>query len=160
MKNIFNRIFSKENKKIVIVGIGNTLKGDDAFGPSFVGRLKNEQIRASCIDAGVSPENYAGKIIKEKPDIVLFVDAASLDLKPGECRLLNPDEILKSGFTTHDMSPGMFIEYLKTNTCAEIFLLGVQPEDISLGSEMSEPVKKTLEDLLKTFKEELCTKHT
>ena len=159
MKNIFNKIFSEKNKKIVIVGIGNTLKGDDAFGPSLVGRLKNEKIRAICIDVGTSPENYADKIIKEKPDIVLFVDAASIDLKPGEYRLLRPDEILKSGFTTHDMSPGMFIEYLKKMTNAEIFLLGVQPENISFGSEMSKPVKKTLEDVLKTFKE-LCTKHT
>ena len=77
----------------------------------------------------------------------MLVDAAHLDLPTGDYRVLKAEDIIKSGFTTHDISPRMFIEYLENRTKAKIFLLGVQPEKISLGSEMSESVKNTLEEI-------------
>jgi len=70
-----------------------------------------------------------------------------MDLDPGEYRVLKPEEILKSGFTTHDISPAMFIEYLKKRTKAKIYMLGAQPQNLSLGDEMSEAVKKTLDEI-------------
>ncbi len=132
--------------KVVIVGIGNVLKGDDGFGPALIERL-NGKMNALCIDAGTAPENYTGKIVKAEPDTILLVDAAHLDLEPGRYRILKPDEILKSGFTTHDMSPRMFMEYIGSRTKAAIYMLGIQPEKISLGDEMSETVKKTLDEI-------------
>jgi len=144
MENVFKNIFTG---KVVIVGIGNIMKGDDAFGPALVERLKKQKTKVVSIDAGNSVENYTGKIIKENPDTILFVDAAHLDESCGKYQVLKPEEIVKSGFTTHDMSSAMIIDYLKAQTKAKIYMLGVQPKNISLGSEMSEPVKKTLEEV-------------
>ncbi len=149
MRNIFKNIIKG---KTVIVGIGNITKGDDGFGPAFVEKIK-DNIKAVCIDAGSAPENYIGKIARENPETILLVDAAHLDLLMGQYRLLNSEDLLKSGFTTHDISPRMLIEYLGSQTKAEIFLLGVQPQNLSLGSEMSDSVKKSLEDLVKLIKE-------
>jgi len=132
--------------KVVLVGIGNPLRGDDAFGPRLIERLTGK-VRAVCIDAGSAPESYAGKIVKEKPDTIVLVDAVHLDKSPGEYALLGKAEILKSGFTTHDMSPHLFIEYLENQTQADIYLLGVQPKTLSIGDEMSDPVNQTLETL-------------
>lgn len=142
MKNPFEDILKG---KVVIVGVGNILRGDDAFGPALVGRL-NGKIRAVCIDAGTVPESFVGKIVKANPDTILIADAVHLGQKPGGYTILNKDEILKSGLTTHDISPKMFLEYLQAQTTrAAIYMLGVQPEDIAMGSEMTESVKKTLE---------------
>ena len=132
--------------KVVLVGIGNPLRGDDAFGPKLVERLTGK-VRAVCIDAGTAPESYTGKIVKEKPDTIVLADAVHLDKAPGEYAFLGKAEILKSGFTTHDMSPSLFIEYLESQTRADIYLLGVQPQTLSMGADMSEPVKQTLERL-------------
>ncbi|OGW74733.1 MAG: hypothetical protein A2Z72_07980 [Omnitrophica bacterium RBG_13_46_9] len=132
--------------KVVIVGIGNKMRGDDGFGPALVGEIEGS-VKAVCIDAGNSPENYTGKIANENPDTVLLVDAVHLDLKPGEYEILKSSEIEKSGFTTHDISPRMFIEYLKNRTGADIYMLGIQPENISLGARMSPSVKKTLSEI-------------
>ena len=145
MQNVFHNILKG---KVVIVGIGNTMKADDGFGPLLIERL-NGKVKSTCIDAGSAPENYVGKIVKENPNTVLLVDACHLDLTPGEYQILKPDEILKSGFTTHDLSPRMFIEYLQSQTKADIYMLGVQPEKVSLGEEMSEAVNATLENLTK-----------
>ena len=140
--------------KVVLVGIGNPLRGDDAFGPQLIEHLAGK-VRAVCIDAGSAPESYTGKIVKEKPDTIILVDAVHLDKSPGEYALLRKAEILKSGFTTHDMSPSLFIDYLDNQTRADIYLLGVQPQTLLMGSEISEPVKQTLEKLALTLEEAL-----
>jgi hydrogenase 3 maturation protease len=140
--------------KVVLVGIGNPLRGDDAFGPRLIERLTGK-VRAVCIDAGTAPESYTGKIVKEKPDTIVLVDVVHLNQSPGDYALLGKAEIIKSGFTTHDMSPSLFIEYLESQTQADIYLLGVQPQTLAMGAEMSEPVKRALDkltaDLLKSL---------
>jgi len=133
-------------KKIIIVGIGNIIRGDDGFGPVLVKKIKDEA-KALCLDAGTAPENYLGKIIKEKPDIILIIDAVHLDKNPGEYEILKGEDIVKSGFTTHDISPAMFMEYLTKETKADIYMLGVQPENIGLGDEMSEKLKEVSNEL-------------
>jgi hydrogenase 3 maturation protease len=133
-------------EKAVIVGIGNIMKGDDGLGPELVKRLDGK-VKAACIDGGSVPENYTKSIAKENPDTILLVDALDLGLAPGRYEVLEPEDILKSGFTTHDISPRLFIEYLENTTKAKIFLLGVQPENISLGDEMSDSVKRALDEI-------------
>jgi len=150
VKNLFSDIF---RGKTVIVGIGNILKGDDGAGPCLIEKIKGS-IKALCVDAGTAPENYLGKIIKENPDTVLFVDAADLKCSPGEYTLLEKQEILKTGFTTHDLSPAVLIEYLEKETKARMYLLGIQPARLTLGDEMSEEVKKCVEKLAEIIKKE------
>lgn len=137
--------------KVVIVGIGNIMRGDDGFGPALIERLMGN-IEAICIDAGSAPENYAGKITKEEPDTILIIDTVHLGKRAGEYEILEKEDIIKSGFTTHDISPNMFIEYLEKETGADIYMLGVQPQNVSFGEEMSDSVKKTLEEVPKLIK--------
>lgn len=146
--------------KVVIVGIGNTLRADDGLGPVLVSCLRGG-VPAVCIDAGSSPENYAGTIIREAPETILLVDAIHLDREAGAWDVLKDSEIFKSGFTTHDLSPKLFIEYLQANTRAHIYLLGVQPKNLEFGGEISEEVRRTIEVLRQNLKEALtCTNPT
>jgi hydrogenase 3 maturation protease len=140
--------------KIVFLGVGNILRGDDALGPELISKLR-EETDLVCIDAGTAPENYAGKVVKEDPDTVIIVDAAHLGLKPGEYEVLDNNEIAKSGLTTHDLSPQMFIGFLEEQIKADIYMLAVQPENVAFGEEMSEPVKEALLGLIKTIKERI-----
>lgn len=132
--------------KVVIIGIGNVLRGDDGLGPAFIQAVRGKT-RATCIDAGTTPENYIGKIIKERPDAVLIVDAAHLGGRPGEFSILKKEDILKTGFTTHDISPSMFIEHLEKETEAQLYMLAVQPQSVDFGEGLSESIKKRVEEL-------------
>ncbi len=138
--------------KVVFLGVGNTLRADDGFGPALIEKLQG-QIPATCIDAGSTPENYAGKIVKENPDTVVIVDAAHLDLEPGKFNILTKEKIAKCGLSTHDLSANMFIEYLESQTKANIYMLAVQPQSVTLGGQMSEPVKKALSQITSLIKE-------
>lgn len=145
--------------KVVFVGIGNPLRGDDGFGPRLIEELKG-RIGEVCIDVGSAPESFTGKIVKGKPDTILLIDAVHLGLNPGDYSILKKEEILKSGFSTHDISPNLFIEYLENQSGAQIYLLGVQPADISFGAEMSEPVKVAVVKLAEDLREALNARVT
>jgi len=150
MKDVFKDILKG---KVVVVGVGNPIKGDDGFGPALIERIKDKTSMV-CIDAGSTPESYAGKIIKERPDTILIVDAVHLGVSAGEYDILKSSEIEKSGFTTHDISPRMFLDYLERETGSNIYMLGVQPENISFGAEMTESVEKTLREIARLITEE------
>ena len=97
-KNIFKG-------KVVILGIGNILRGDDGLGPVLIERLtlrlqKSANLKGNielvCFDAGTTPENYAGKIIKEKPGTILIVDALHLGKNPGDYEILKKKILLNA----------------------------------------------------------------
>jgi len=153
MKSVLKEILKG---KIVIVGVGNLLRGDDGFGPALIEKLKknfeeggDRQFKSIpiLIDAGNAPENYTGKIVREKPDTILIIDAIHLGRKTGEYEVLSKSAIAETGLSTHNISLNMFIEFLENETKANIYILGVQPENVNFGQEMSENVKKAVEEL-------------
>ena len=138
--------------KVVIVGIGNVLKGDDGLGPVLSERLETV-LDIPCINAGSTPENYIGKINRESPDTVLFIDAAHLGRPAGSFDVLKSNELMHMGFSTHNISPGFYLEMLESQITGRIFLLGIQPEQTAFGMGLSLTVSRTLDLLQKRIME-------
>jgi len=133
--------------KVVILGIGNTLRNDDGVGSILASRIK-DKVPYTVYDSGQSPENYLGKIVKEKPDTVVIIDAVDFGAKPGEFNLLEGQDIKSVNlFFTHNASISLLINYLKTSLGADIIILIIQPENIALGDELSPQVLETLVQL-------------
>lgn len=152
MKNLKERLKERLKGKIVIVGMGNPLKGDDGLGPCLIKRLKGKA-KVHLIDGGSAPENYVGKIASLKPDTILVIDACGLGLAPGRVELLEIEAIKNIGYSTHDVSPRVFMNYLKEETGADVFMLAVQPKEAKLGERLSSPVKKAIEKIEGWLKE-------
>jgi hydrogenase 3 maturation protease len=138
--------------RTVILGVGNVLRGDDGLGPEVVKRLGRID-GCLCIDAGQVPENYFGKIVGENPDTVLIIDAVQLFEEPGAYRLLDEEQILQTGFSTHTISPGVFMKQLAGEIGGRIVLLGVQPRSIDLGEGLSEQVERSVRELVSLIAE-------
>ncbi|MBA7619579.1 Hydrogenase 3 maturation protease [subsurface metagenome] len=154
MINMANRLLLKLKKrlrgKVVIVGIGNTLRGDDGAGPELIGRLKNAEFstlnpKLSLIDVGEVPENYLGKIAEHNPDTIMLVDAVDFGSPPGSIRIIEQDALKEDGFSTHNASINLTIKYLRAKTESSVFILGIQPtRNLKMGSRLSEPVKQAV----------------
>jgi len=139
--------------KVVILGIGNVLRGDDGIGSLLADRLKGK-VPWTVYDAAESPENYLGPVIKQRPDTIVLVDAVDFGGEPGEFRVLEATEIKTSNlFSTHNASIGLTINYLQTNLKADIITLIIQPCQITLGGDLSRPVEETLHKLENWFLE-------
>ncbi len=154
MTNMANSLLLKLKKrlrgKVVIVGIGNTLRGDDGAGPELIEQLKNSKLstlksKLSLIEVGEIPENYLGKITEHKPDTIMLVDVVDFGRSPGSVRIIEPDALKENGFSTHNTSIKLIIKYLRTRTKTAVFLLGIQPtKNFETGSGLSEPVKQAI----------------
>jgi hydrogenase 3 maturation protease len=132
--------------KVLLIGAGNTLRGDDGAGPALVALLEGK-VQASLIDAGEAPENYTGRIIAVAPDTIVFVDAADYGAQPGDVVILEPEEISGCGISTHQMPLSVFFKYICQNCRADIFALGIQPAQIGFGDPMSLDVASSVEAL-------------
>jgi len=164
---------SKSKGRVVMIGVGNPLKGDDGAGPFFIRQLKRglkkwdwSQIFLTgrnkkgtvpvLIDAGEVPENYTGAVTKAKPGTIIIIDAADFGGTPGEIRIFKAGDINKSGLATHSMSLSVFAAYLKQETGAEIFLLAIQPKTIKPGASkhgasLSREVKTSISNIIQAL---------
>ena len=133
-----------QGKRTLILGIGNTMRGDDGVGPALIDRLQGK-VSATLIDGGEVPENYLGPIEAARPEVVLIVDAADLKASPGDVALIELEQLAQTGMSTHNASLGLFASVVQRLTGADILVLAVQPEVNSFGAGMSEAVGRTME---------------
>ncbi len=137
--------------KVIILGIGNPLRSDDGAGSILASRIK-DGVSFLVWDAGLNPENYLNRIIKEKPDTLVFIDAADFGGKPGELRLMEAEEIQTTNlFATHNASLSLLINYLQGNIKMNIIVLVIQPKTIALGDTLSPEVSAVLNNLENFF---------
>lgn len=98
--------FLKEHQKVVILGIGNDMRGDDAVGTVLAQKLakiftENEKI--TVFDGKTVPENFTGAIRKERPSHIILVDAVDMNKKPGQIELISRKQIANYNISTHAM---------------------------------------------------------
>lgn len=139
--------------KVVIMGIGNTLRNDDGIGSILAERIK-DRVPYLVYDAGPSPENYLGKIIKDKPDNIVIIDAVDFGGKPGEFRVVEGDDIKTVNlFSTHNASISLTINYLQSHLKVDIIILIIQPKNIGFGDKLSPEITGTINELEHWFGE-------
>ncbi len=141
---ILEHLISHLKGKVVILGIGNSLRSDDAAGSFLAGRIKGK-VPYIVYDAGSSPENYLGKIIRDLPDTLVIIDAVDFGGKPGEFNLIKGRDLKTANlFSTHNASISLTINYLQNNLKVDIIILIIQPKTIVFGDKLSPEVSGTL----------------
>jgi hydrogenase 3 maturation protease len=137
--------------KVIILGIGNTMRSDDGAGSILASRIQGKA-PLIVFNAGTTPENYLEKIIKERPDTIVVIDAADFGGNPGEFELLEAKDIKTVNlFSTHNASISLTINYLQNNLEADIIILIIQPKSIILGDKISSEIEDTLNKLENWF---------
>jgi len=141
--------------KKVVLGIGNTLNGDDGIGVYVADNIDKyfrkgrgaKQAGAEtgreviAIDCGTAPENYTSVVRKHNPDILILIDAADMGLSPGSYRIIPPEKIGVMHFSTHDIPLSLFISYV-SEFCRDIVLIGIQPGNMEVGTALSNIVQQ------------------
>jgi len=133
---------------VSVVGMGQPLRGDDAVGPAVACRLQDMlQTSASVLilDTGPVPENFTGSVRDFGPDLVILVDAAQMGEIPGQIHLLDHRACAGFGASTHTLPPSVLADYLAHEVGCEVALLGIQPQQMSVGSPLSEAVRQSVD---------------
>jgi hydrogenase 3 maturation protease len=136
-------------RRLVVLGIGNEMKGDDAAGPLCAGeiarRLRSLKIRdVKIINAYDVPENYTGEIRKFQPSHVLLIDSASSPRRPGSVFIVDKAKIVDEDVSTHRIPLLAFISYVEQTMGASVALLGIRPKSMDFGAPLSPAVKNAV----------------
>ena len=138
-------------RSCLLVGIGNTLRSDDGFGPLIIKLLRGKTF-LPLIDAGSAPENVLGPISKLAPEEIILLDALSLEGPVGSLHWVEPSELDDIGISTHSPSLNLFVSFIKEyNAKAQIHLIGVVPERLDFAGEMTDKVRHAACELAEIF---------
>ncbi|OWT33745.1 hydrogenase maturation peptidase HycI [Methanobrevibacter sp. 87.7] len=145
------REFLKDYNKLVILGIGNDIRGDDGLGQYIVNKLDEDidDDNIEIINAKTVPENFTGKIRSIDPSHILIIDAVIMDEEPGKIRLVNKEEVSSVSISTHSMSLSYLVNYLEIKKPYNILFIGIQPENMDLGElSLTDSCKKSSDEII------------
>ncbi len=146
--------FLKAYKKLVIMGIGNDIRGDDGIGPYIVENIKHlESSNVSILNVTTAPENFTGKIRKIDPTHIIIVDAVIMNEGPGKIKIVKKEEVAGVSISTHSMSLSYLVNYLELEKPYNILFIGIEPESMELGQGLSPLVKSSSDEIINIFTE-------
>ena len=135
-----------EGKRVLLLGGGNRLRGDDGLGSLLIERLTGK-LTIPMIDAGDVPENYLGPIESARADLVLVLDAADLRASPGDLALLELDQLGGMAVSTHTVNLGLLFKVIPPKRRPAVLVLAVQPQSTEFGVGLSYAVRSAMEGI-------------
>lgn len=138
-------------KAVAVLGLGNVLMGDDALGPTVVRRLLARcefPPGVSVLDIGTPGLDLTPYILGL--DALIIVDTVRSDAPAGTVRLYRKDDLVATPpqprLSPHDpgVKEAILLLELHGQAPAEVLLVGVVPERVEIGTELSGPVREAL----------------
>jgi hydrogenase maturation protease len=148
--------------QIAVVGLGNILVGDDAFGPYAVRQfdaLYDVDDQVEILDLGTPGLDLAPHL--EGVDALIVLDTVSADAPPGSIRTYRKDDLLAKPppQRTNPHQPGvketLLTLELESEAPEEVLLLGVVPENVETGVGMTDTLRSALPHVLEALADEL-----
>jgi hydrogenase 3 maturation protease len=134
--------------KLLVLGVGSRMRGDDMVGPYTIDLLKERLdsgempsgFDLEVIDADVMPENFSKPMRESKADLILFVDAVDMGLDPGDIKIV-PRELIDATIPCSHNLPMSYVMGYVNEKIDRVELMGVQIVRTGLFVEMSDTVK-------------------
>ncbi len=145
-KSQIQNLREKIQGKVVILGVGNVMKKDDGAGPELVKRL-NGRLKATLLNCGSAPENYTSIIRDKRPNTLLIIDAVDFGGRPGSFKMIDPKNIRNETISTHNVSIKVFADFIRNETRANVFVIGIQPKEVGFGTGLSNEIQEGLKIL-------------
>jgi hydrogenase maturation protease len=136
--------------KTVIIGIGNPLLKDEGVGIHAVRELREKALPAGVevLDGGTAGIGLLDFFPGARK--VIFVDAAEMNLSPGTVVRFTAGEIRsqpgKAKFSAHEVGLLEVLEIAGAlgQSPSEVVIIGVQPKEISWGTDLTPEVHGSL----------------
>ena len=131
--------------RVRLMGLGNVDYGDDGFGVRLAEELLASGV-PEVIVAGTTPDRYIGGAADEGFDRLIFLDAVDFGAAPGSVVFLDAREISTRypQVSTHKISLGVLARWIEASGKTRVLLIGVQPESMKVGQELTPTMYATL----------------
>lgn len=149
----------KERPHLLVLGIGNTLNGDDGAGCAIADAVnslppdkRKTDFTFTALNAGTVPENFVGTIRKANPDLLLIIDAGDFSAMPGTIELFLPSDVTGFTFATHALPLSVLAEYIGSELSVPVEILLIQPESIDFLAPLSPKAESAVQEVVDFFK--------
>jgi hydrogenase maturation protease len=147
---------------ILVLGLGNPLRGDDGVGPRVVEELTRRGLPegVTALDGGTGGLDLLH--VLEGWQRVVVIDAATVGREPGQFVRFTPAQARLVGaddrFSLHHagLSEVLMLASALGRTLPEMVIFGVQPADVGWGDGLSPAVETALPALAKAVLEEIA----
>jgi hydrogenase maturation protease len=141
---------------VAIIGLGNLLMCDDGVGVHAIKELEKDPLE-DVVLADVGTAALHCQHLFEDADEIIAIDAVCAGDKPGTIYSLNGiDAQLNHHPTLHDIGLRALIELIPEQSRPNVTILGVEPEKVEYGMELSKTVSDALPQVVKLAKKMAC----
>lgn len=145
----------------LILGLGNTIMSDDGIGPLVIERVRQDIVLppgVTLLDGGTLGLDLLPHL--EQVERLIILDAVETGQPAGTCVRLEGDQVpmaLETKLSPHQMGMKdlLAVAQLMGQLPAEIILLGVQPQVLEMGTELSPPVAAAVPMMVTMVKDEI-----
>jgi hydrogenase maturation protease len=141
--------------RILVAGLGNFLLRDDGVGVHAVRQFEQPSgDEYQAVDVGCAVLDALH--LFEWAEKILLIDAMKAGGLPGTVYKVNAIEDLETGavpLSLHDLSVVQALKMVNKDHHPEITILGVEPEIIDYGLDLSRPVQAALPHILRAGQE-------
>jgi len=149
---------------VLVIGLGNPLRGDDGVGPRVVRELDRRGLPegVTALDVGTGGLDLL-RVLEGRKHVVL-VDAADVGREPGQFVRFRPDQarLVFAGdrLSLHHAGLGEVLALADAlgRALPEMVIFGVQPAEVAWGEGLSPAVEATLPILIDAVLEEINSK--
>jgi len=145
---------------ILILGVGNILLKDEGVGVHVVNRLKEMPlpVNVEVLDGGTAGLDLTDFIANRKKLIV--IDAVKTGEKPGTIFRLTEENLSikpKAIMSFHeiDLLDALHMSHVMDEKPEEIIVIGIEPKDMSDGTELSPEIEERIPRIIEVVMEEL-----
>jgi len=146
-------------RPIVLLGIGNELRGDDAVGHLLARKLADQGLPGlNAIPVGVSLENATHLVARHHAQVLILVDAVSDPARPlGEWGFFEPEALDCFIHSTHSVPLSLFVSYWRRETPGlDVHFIGVNIHGTAIFKALSPGIESAVETLAGHFRSALA----
>lgn len=136
----------------LVVGLGNPLMGDDGIGIAVARNLKQRGILGATVVEGGTPGFSLIDVLTEDRQAI-FIDATDAGLPPGSVFWVDPRDLTSQAMrhSLHQITLTDVLELLGgIGVRSQIKIIGIQPERIGAGLELSSVLDGRLPAIVST----------
>ena len=144
---------------LIVIGLGNYLRGDDGIGPVIIQKLEeyHRSLQIKLVDAGSDAFTVLNYLLGSDP--VLIIDCARMGEKPGTVQKIIPEN---TKFSTLDMGISLHGYHLaelwqiarSMGVKTRLSIIGIEPDAVEFNSGLSGAVEKSIPIILQMVEEE------
>ena len=146
--------------ELVVLGVGNTLLGDEGFGVYVVRELERQDLPCGVqvVEGGVGGFALLD-IIQEAPKAII-IDAADMGMEPGSLKKFASGEVVsvrdEGSFSLHQVGLLEVLELARAlGHDLEVVIIGVQPETVEPMDGLSPTVQSKVSEAVKLVQMEI-----